>query len=145
MCIYRRRSITRLSTTAASSSCAASPTSATTGWHTLRAKATDPLGRKDHVGAQLRFFADFEPPVAAVDLPAIQRQNTTKARVNCTDNYACGETLSVSIDGGAQVETTRSGFETPELAEGPHEIRLWAHDRAGNKQTSPTTVRVVVD
>ena len=116
-----------------------------TGWHELHAVATDPLGMSDPVGATHRFFADFEPPEAHLELPSVQRENRTVAFVNCTDNYECSDKLTVSIDGGAPIETTRDAFDTGELLEGWHEIRLWAHDQAGNKQTEPTVVLVEID
>ena len=65
--------------------------------------------------------------------------------MNCTDNYACANELTVSIDGGAPTETTRDAFDTGALTEGPHQIRLWAHDKAGNKQAEPTVVLVEID
>ena len=49
--------------------------------------------------------------------------------MNCTDNYACANKLTVSIDGAAPTETTRDAFDTGELTEGRHQIRLWAHDQ----------------
>jgi hypothetical protein len=115
------------------------------GEHVLFAKATDPLGLEDATGAAHHFFADFEPPLAQLDLPSVQRNNVTRVSVNCTDNHACSDLLTVSIDGGAQDETTRSGFVTKALAEGTHEIRLWAHDEAGNKQTDFTSVTIEID
>ena len=75
----------------------------------------------------------------------MQRENRTVGRVNCTDNYGCSNELTVSIDGGAPTETTRDAFDTGELTEGRHQIRLWAHDQAGNKQTEPTVVLVEID
>ena len=99
----------------------------------------------DPVGATHRFFADFEPPEAHLELPSVQRENRTIRRVNCTDNYACANELTVSIDGGAPTETTRNAFDTGELTEGRHQIRLWAHDQAGNKQTEPTVVTIEID
>ena len=50
-----------------------------TGWHELHAKATDPLGQSDPVGVTHRFFADFEPPEAHLELPSVQRENRTFA------------------------------------------------------------------
>ena len=79
------------------------------------------------MGATHRFFADFEPPEAHLELPSVQRENRIIRRVNCTDNYGCANELTVSIDGGAPTETTRDAFDTNELTEGPHQIRLWAH------------------
>ena len=38
-----------------------------------------------------------------------------------------------------------NAFDTGELTEGPHQIRLWAHDEAGNKQTEPTVVTIEID
>ena len=116
-----------------------------TGWHELHAVATDPLGQSDPVGVTHRFFADFEPPEAHLELPSVQRENRNIRFVNCTDNYGCANELTVSIDGGAPTETTRNAFDTGELTEGPHQIRLWAHDQAGNKQTEPTVVLVEID
>ena len=116
-----------------------------TGWHELHAVATDPLGQSDPVGVTHRFFADFEPPEAHLELPSVQRENRIIRRVNCTDNYGCANELTVSIDGGAPTETTRDAFDTGELTEGPHQIRLWAHDQAGNKQMEPTVVTMEID
>ena len=65
--------------------------------------------------------------------------------MNCSDNYGCANELTVSIDGGAPKETTRNAFDTGELTEGPHQIRLWAHDQAANKQTEPTVVTIEID
>ena len=65
--------------------------------------------------------------------------------MNCTDNYGCANELTVSIDGGAPTETTRDAFDTGELTEGRHQIRLWAHDQAGNKQMEPTVVTIEID
>jgi hypothetical protein len=115
------------------------------GAHVLYAKATDALGLPDATGAAHHFVTDFEPPRAQLHLPSVQRNNVTRVAVNCTDNHACADLLTVSIDGGAQIETTRSGFVTPALAEGKHEIRLWAHDKAGNKQTNSTSVTLQID
>eukprot|EP00946_MAST-07B_sp_MAST-7B-sp1_P003443 g3443.t1 len=116
-----------------------------TGWHRIHAKATDPLGMSDPMGAYHRFFADFESPVALLELPSLQRENRATAFVNCTDNFECGNKLTASIDGGVDLETTRDAFDTGELMEGTHEIRLWAHDRAGNKQIQPTVVVMEID
>ena len=104
-----------------------------TGWHELHARATDPLGLADSTGARHRFFADFEPPVARLALPPVTRENRTIRRVNCTDNYACADRLTVSIDGGAPVDTTRTGFDTGELSEGPHQL-CGPHDQATSRQ-----------
>ena len=116
-----------------------------TGWHELHAVAIDPLGQYDPEGDTHRFYADFEAPKAHLKLPSVQRENRTISRVNCTDNYACADKLTVSIDGGAPFETTRTSFDTGELLEGRHQIRLWAHDEAGNKQIKPTVVPMKID
>ena len=116
------------------------------GEHTLYAKATDPLGVVDKVGASFTFVADFTPPSATLKkLPSVQYNNVTELHVECTDKNGCSKTMIVKIDDKPEFRAEREGFKTEELEAGRHTIQIWALDKAGNRQANPVTGTILID
>ena len=119
----------------------------TSGWHTLHANATDPLNRPDQVGAHFNFYADYTAPTAIIKdpPPAVQYENVTALDITCNDDHACSDDLTVKIDDQPPLETKRRGYQTPALVEGKHHVSIFAHDQAGNRQSEPSVVTIVID
>jgi hypothetical protein len=116
------------------------------GEHDLVVQAVDQDGREVGAPARRAFTVDTTAPTTTfIDQPhAHTKDNTPYFRYRANEEVMRFE---CSFDGAPAVDCTfeaRFSSRGP-VADGAHELRVWAIDRAGNRETPPAESRFVVD
>ncbi|HEV3375765.1 MAG TPA: right-handed parallel beta-helix repeat-containing protein, partial [Thermoleophilaceae bacterium] len=111
------------------------------GEHTFRVRATDRAGNVDESPASHGWTIDTTAPETTIDSGPADPTNKASASFEFSSNEA-GSTFECSLD-GAPFEACASGYS--DLAEGSHELRARATDRAGNTDPTPVSYTWLVD
>ncbi|MDQ2700367.1 MAG: cadherin-like domain-containing protein [Actinomycetota bacterium] len=102
------------------------------GSHTFRVRSIDALGNPDELPAQITWKVDRTSPVVTIlsgpsgAIPAKPAMFTFKANESLS-SFEC------SLDGGNYVACNSPFRLTGDLPDGPHQLRVAATDRAGNR------------
>lgn len=110
------------------------------GSHTVEAIAFDQL---NHQHTSTATF-NLEPPDTIIDSGpgGLTNLRTPKFTYHSTKE---GSTFACSVDGGAYVSCSATGYTTPELADGSHTFSVKATDGAGLVDATPASRTFTVD
>lgn len=111
----------------------------------LAGAGKDSLGNASQASDEVVVVYDATAPVATLtDAPAAL---TSSNQIDITVAGVEVVRYTYTLDGSAESAETGTGTHilAAALAEGPHALRVWGIDAAGNKQVSPTTLSWTVD
>ncbi|MFL5846685.1 MAG: hypothetical protein ACJ762_18540 [Solirubrobacteraceae bacterium] len=104
----------------------------THGSHTVDVVAVDAAGNPDASPASVTFAVDAKAPNTKLRKVSV-RGTTATIRFSSTEK---GSTFSCRLD-ARKARACRSGQRYRGLARGKHRVRVWAIDKAGNKDPTP--------
>ena len=111
------------------------------GSHTFSVAARDGAGNQDATPPSRTFTVETRPPDTTIAGPSLTNQTRPAFALSATE----AATFECALDGAPPAVCAADYTPTTPQADGPHVLRAWAIDGAGNRDPDPASLAFIID